>query len=146
MDKWMNDEPLRGYDSAEASDVTAVETGSVTLVQQHFKDEVDVNTIVRRFGLTNVVPAAVAAGVYGDFTGIHDYGSAVAAIEKAEAGFMKLPAEVRDRFENDPARLIAFAQGSTEAEFLAAMEPPKPVLSPAVSPVPDVGPVVAPGS
>lgn len=114
---------LRSYDSAVVSIATGIETGSVSLVQQHYKEEVDVNTIVRRFGLTAAMPSGAAGGMYGDFTGITDYDDAVARIERANAGFMSLPAEVRERFGNDPSRLISLAQTGSEAEFLAATSP-----------------------
>lgn len=111
---------LHGYSWAEVSDLSGVDTGPETMVQQHFRDEVDVNTIVRRFGLSSDLPAAVNAGVYGDFTGIEDYASAVAAIDRAHEGFMRLPAQVREKFDNDPGRLISAAHSMSEADFLSA--------------------------
>lgn len=117
-------EPGPGYDAGCLSDMTAREAGpgDVSLVQQQFGEEVDINTIVRRFGLTQEMPSGIAGGVYGDFSGITDYESAVEAIDRARSGFMKLPAEVRDRFGNDPARLIRLAHELPEAEFVRAFE------------------------
>jgi len=117
------DASLRSYDAKAVSDGTALHTGSETLVQQHLKDEVDINTIVRRFGLTRDMPAGAAGGVYGDFTGISDYDGALEAIRRAREGFMVLPPEVRERFGNDPGRLIRFAQESSPEAFDAAMKP-----------------------
>lgn len=94
-----------------------VDTGTETTVQQHFKDEVDVNTIVRRFGATGQLPAFRPEGVYGDFTGIEDYDGAIERIERAHNAFMQLPASVREQFDNDPGRLIRAASVSSEDEF-----------------------------
>lgn len=113
----------RGYDTGEVSDETAIDTGKDTMVQQQFGIEQDVNTIVKRFGLTGNTPFGSAAGVYGDFTGICDYSSAMEVIERAQKGFMTLPPDVRERFENDPGRMIAYAQSVPEEEFIRAFEP-----------------------
>lgn len=114
---------LRSYSSRAVSDATAADEDDESLVQQQFKDEVDINTIVRRFGLTREMPSGIAGGVYGDFTGIQDYEGAVAAIEKAHEGFMKMPPELRERFGNDPGKLIAFAQSVDAEQFVRAFEP-----------------------
>lgn len=118
------DASLRSYDSGEVSAKLATDTGPETLVQQHFADEVDVNTIVRRFGLTRELPIGVAGGVYGDFSGISDYESALEQIERARAGFMALPAPVRERFNNNPGELIKYAQSVSLEEFERSMAPP----------------------
>jgi len=136
------DASLRSYDSGEVSDFTATRNDGVSIVQQQFADEVNVNTIVRRFGLTRDMPSGKLGGVYGDFSGIAGYEDAVAAIERARAGFMTLPAEVREKFRNDPGRLIATVQDMTQEEFNAAYMPPKPPAAPAVPPV--VPPAVPP--
>lgn len=113
---------LRSRPWREVQLETAIDTGTRTVVQQHFQDEVDVNTIVRRFGLTREMPAGVAGGVYGDFTDISDYDSALARIRRADEGFMTLPPEVRERFGNDPSLLVRAASELSEAEFVEALK------------------------
>lgn len=97
---------LRGYDAKAASLDTSIDTGSESKVQQHLGVEVDVNTIMRRHGITGALPLGPATGVYGDFTDISDYESAVERVRGAEKRFQELPAEVRERFKNDPGLLI----------------------------------------
>lgn len=75
------------------------------MTQQHFAHEVDINTICERFGLSPAT-APAAAGVYGDFSGITDFESALAAVERARSGFAALPAEVREKYKNDPGRFL----------------------------------------
>lgn len=106
-----------GWNSKMWSERSRTFNDGVSLVQQHFKDEVDINTIVRRFGMTGEMPFGAAAGVYGDFTEVTDFASAKERIMRAEAGFMKLPADVRERFGNDPGAMVQFAQERGEDEF-----------------------------
>lgn len=100
---------LYNYDPDEASNAAGLkidEAESVT--QQQFAEEVDINTIVKRFGLTGELPNGVAMPVSGDFTGVADFQSAMNVVRQAQEAFMELPAEVRYRFSNDPARVVEF--------------------------------------
>lgn len=77
--------------------------------QQSAKDECDINLIVaaaqRGAGIKHVNPAVPQ---YGDFTGLPDYKSALLMVNKASDMFMSLDAFVRERFGNDPGRLLDF--------------------------------------
>lgn len=112
--------------AGEVSAYLAKEPGLDSPVQQQFQDEVDVNVIVRRFGVGQPV-ALNTMGVYGDFTGVYDYESALERIQGAHDRFMTLPPEVRARFDNDPGKLISAAQSMSEDEFAKVMDPPKAV-------------------
>ena len=68
---------LYGYDVKEASDATALTCADPSLAVQSQKDEADINTIVRNFGLTGKLPANIRPATYGDFTGVDDYQSAL---------------------------------------------------------------------
>lgn len=94
-------------------DAVSVETGLVCdpeggMAQQQFAAEVDINTIVRRFGLTGELPENPRMPMSGDFTTVVDFQSAMQAVRVAEEAFMEFPAEVRARFANDPQRMISF--------------------------------------
>jgi len=119
--------------------------GGVVLTQQHPKEEVDINTIVRRFGLTAEMPFGAAGGFYGDFTGIQDFESALGLVEGAQERFEALPAHVRERFDNDPGKLIAYVQRVSQKEYedlynqhegssAAATKAAETVVSPPVEP------------
>ena len=96
------------YDTNAASDESGVACEEPSLAQQHFKDECDINNILRQFNITGLLPEAPLSPRYGDFTGVTDYHSALNAVIAAEDGFMTLPADIRSRFLNDPANLINF--------------------------------------
>lgn len=97
--------------------------------QQQFKDETDINTIARKFGLTGMLPAPRRLPSFGDFTGISDYQTALNQVMAADAAFLTLPAPVRDRFGNDYQALLDFLadegnrQEATDLGLLERLEP-----------------------
>ena len=108
------------YDTNAASDEGALVCLEPTLAQQHFKDECDINYILKTFGVEGLAVNPLQPR-YGDFTDVVDYHSALNAVIAAEDEFMALPANIRTRFDNDPAKLIDFLENDanrTEAENL----------------------------
>jgi phage internal scaffolding protein len=101
------------YDRDAASNESGVACEEPSLAQQHFKDECDINNILRQFNVTGLLPEAPLSPRYGDFTGIVDYHSALNAVIAAEDEFMALPADLRARFQNDPEQLINFLDDSS---------------------------------
>jgi phage internal scaffolding protein len=96
------------YDTNAASNESGLACEEPSLTQQHFKDETDINNILRQFNVTGLLPENALSPRYGDFTGINDYQSALNAVIAAEDGFMALPADLRARFSNNPEELINF--------------------------------------
>lgn len=114
------------YDVNEASDASSLVCEDPSLAQQHAKDECDINTIVRRFGLTGELPNGVRAPTYGDFTDAVDYHTAMNAVLAADAAFMQLPADIRTRFNNDAGAFVDFVSDDNnraEAEKLGLVLP-----------------------
>lgn len=100
-----------GYDVDEASleaGVDCSERVEASRTQQHFAEEVDINTIVRRFGLTGELPTNVPMVLQGDFTNVVDFRSAMDLVVAAREAFMEQPAHVRARFDNDPQKFLDF--------------------------------------
>jgi phage internal scaffolding protein len=100
------------YDTDAASNESGLHCEDASLAQQHFKDECDINNILRQFNITGILPEHAVSPRYGDFTGVMDYHSALNQVIAAEDEFMSLPATTRARFENDPAQLIEFLNNS----------------------------------
>lgn len=101
-----------GYQSYPADQVS-LETGVACtkeedMTQQSFKEESDINEIVRRFGLTGQMPADFRAPQSGDFTGIYDFQSAMNAVRQAQESFDSLPANIRAKFDNNPQKMMDF--------------------------------------
>lgn len=96
------------YDTNAVSVATGVECLEPTLTQQQFAEDADINTIVRRFGITGQLPVNGRMPTYGDFSDVDDFHSAVNAVRAATEAFMALPGNVREEFGHDPQRLIDF--------------------------------------
>lgn len=96
------------YDMNEASDASGLACRDESRAKQSFAEECDINTIVRRFGLTGHLPVGVRMPSYGDFSQVVDYHTAMNAIASANESFDRMPAEVRARFNNSPAAFVEF--------------------------------------
>lgn len=96
------------YDREAASDEAGLKCEDLSLAKQEFREESDINTIVRRFGLTGQLPPDLRVPTSGDFTDIYDFQTAMNAVVQARESFMLLPAHVRERFHNDPQELVSF--------------------------------------
>lgn len=92
-----------------------------TKTQQHFKNDVNINQIIKKAMKSRGLPPAINPGYYGDFTSYTDYQNALDRIQNANDRFMEIPAEIRKRFDNNPGRFAAFLMDEnnrTEAENL----------------------------
>lgn len=123
------------YDYKEASDAAGlVCPPEEDMTQQQFAEEVDINEIVRRFGLTGELPENFRAPMTGDFSEVTDFQSAMNAVRAAESEFMRMPAELRRRFADDPQRLLDFLddpRNRAEAESLGLVKRPAETTRPA---------------
>lgn len=86
------------------------------MTEQSFRNECDINQILKRFVKTgNLEHAERYEPVYGEHTGL-DLKSALDIVADANNMFMDLPSETRNRFENDPAQFLDFVQDEENAE------------------------------
>lgn len=96
------------YDTDAASNESGLHCEDASLTQQHFAEETDINYILKQFNITGMLPTSPISPQYGDFSNINDYHSALNAVMAAEDEFDSLPAQIRARFDNEPAALIDF--------------------------------------
>lgn len=117
----------------EVSIVTGSENNEPTMTQQHDADETDINTIVKKFKVTGVLPQGIRVPSYGDFTdGISDFRTAMEAIRAASESFMALPGEVRARFGNDPQAFLEFCSDENNIDQMREMGLAVPKAEPPV--------------
>nr|WAE43756.1 MAG: internal scaffolding protein [Microviridae sp.] len=124
------------YDSDSVSRETSTINTDRSLAVQSELEESDINTIVRRFGLTGKLPENVRIPQSGDFSGVGSYHDAVNLAMAADEAFMKFPAEVRRRFDHDPANMIAFVEDDRnrdEAIALGLVPAPAASIAPSAS-------------
>lgn len=116
------------YDVDAASDAAGIKFDpDEGRTQQSFKEECDINEIVRRFGLTGEVPENLHMPQSGDFTGVTDFQQAMNIVRQAEEEFLRVPAGIRARFNNDPGAMMAFLEdvnNRDEAVKLGLVNPP----------------------
>lgn len=81
--------------------------------KQAFKDECDVNNILRRYRKTMGIDflnqyQGYLHGQFGDVSAAPEYSEALAKIREGEAAFEAMPSNLRARFGNDPVQFLDF--------------------------------------
>lgn len=109
------------YDMNAASLASGTPGGGAIRTQQHQKDETDINLIVKRFGITGMLPQNVRVPLSSDFVDILDFQSAQNALVQAKRSFSAMSADVRTRFGNDPAKFVAFCSDSRNIDEMRKM-------------------------
>lgn len=88
-----------------------------SMTKQSFTKEADIDYILKKYAETGVVQhGAVGSAMYGDFQDVPAYQEALDAVMRAQEGFDSLPAQVRTRFGNDPAKLLEFVSDDKNYE------------------------------
>lgn len=101
--------------------------------KQSFKDECDVNNIMARYIRTGVLEFRQRHEPrYGDCTGA-DFQFYMNEIAKANSMFADMPAQLRARFENDPAKFLDFVQNPKNLDEARELGLCKPVVAQAAA-------------
>lgn len=110
--------------------------------KQHFAEECDINNIMERYEKTGVLPEATRQLLYGDFSDVGSFQEAQDIVLLGRAQFDALPARVRDRFGNDPAKFLAFCEDESNRDEMITLglidkpEAPAPAKGEAGTPAP----------
>lgn len=96
------------YDADQLSKQVATKTVGESMTNQADAKQADINTIVKNFGLTGQVPVINLPPSIDEFDGIFDFQSAMNVMAQANQAFMRLPAEARSYFNNDPHLFVNF--------------------------------------
>jgi phage internal scaffolding protein len=113
-----------------------------SLVDQVGDGFTNVNDIMKRFEKMPTLAQLQAAGIggdggfYADFIGAPDYEQALQISNRAKDQFALLPAHVRGRFENDPAKFLDFVsreENGAECIRMGLKKEPEPKKEPEVS-------------
>lgn len=114
------------------------------VTKQSFKDECDINKIIAKFDRTGMIENLnKKSPFYGDVSGLVDYHEALNIVAEAQSLFQSMSAEVRERFSNDPEKMIAFLnnpKNKNEAIKLGLVIPPSPEPTPPINPEPSEAP------
>lgn len=130
------------YDVRAASLEAGLACPEPTLTQQHHAPDTDINLIVKRYVQTGLLPQTQLQPLYGDFQTL-SFHDAQNRIRAATEAFMKIPAEIRSRFDNDPGKFVDFASKPENADELVRLKlrdpPPRAVPPPQPAPQPNSG-------
>ena len=129
------------YDRNLASVESGIVCDDDSRAIQSAEEESNINTIVRRFGISGKLPDQVAMPKSGDFSGAPDFHTAMNLVRQAQEEFVRVPADVRARFSNDPQAFMNFFEDPAnrdEAKHLGLLRDPVPDPAPMrVQVVPD---------
>lgn len=112
---------------AERQAESAISFSDPSKAVQSEKDDADINVIVKRFGLTGKLPTAINLPSYGDFDTISDFRTALDIVSAAESEFLKVPADIRARFDHDPGQFLAFVENPENLDELRKLGLAKPL-------------------
>lgn len=91
------------------------------VTKQSFREECDINNIIRQFQRTGVVRHLnEARASFADISELGDFHDAIALVELASESFMELPAKVRKVFDHDPAKFLDAAHDPEKRYLLEA--------------------------
>ncbi len=121
---------------------------SYTRTKQSFKNDCDVNNIVRQHTRNKIPFHLPQAENFGFHTGL-DFRESVELVMQAQTMFDELPSHVRTQFQNNPGAFLDFVQdpdnadelvtmglalqksdGSTDGALKPSEDPPKPSADP----------------
>lgn len=126
FDQWQNKPPRPVVSTPDPVD---------SKVQQHFKDQLEINNIMKRAQNGGFLPPAPDSGMYLDMS-CTDFREARDMLLRAREAFDRLPSDLRLRFGNDPAKACAWLSDPLNAdEAIRLHMKPKPVQQPIQQPV-----------
>lgn len=109
-------------------------------VQQHQKDETDINKIMARYVKTGVIDHInTHQPHYGDNTAL-DYQQSLNIILHAENMFAELPAQARKHFDNNPETFLKFVEDPSNHDKLYDLGLSNSPMKPETTPDPLVKP------
>lgn len=110
-------------------DFTEVTDHNRSKTKQSFKDECDINILLRSMRTQgDLVKLSTVVGEYGDFSSTLTYHDALNQVLEAEAAFLELPSDVRTRMRNDPGIFLEFMgdPANVEESIALGLRPAQP--------------------
>ena len=83
--------------------------GGELITRQEFAEECDINNMIADFkqtGMFKHVNKHAERGIYANLPDVHDYQEALIQASRANAAFAALPSKIRQKWDNDPRKLL----------------------------------------
>lgn len=87
-----------------------------SIVKKEFKDQTDINYMLKRFKVTGQIPVNKNMPQYGDVSGLKSFHDAYEVVQQAYDTFDTLPSQIRKKFDNDPLSIIDFLDNPANLE------------------------------
>lgn len=126
-------------DHSKVARFVEVKNFGPTMASQASADEVDINKIMARVQKGQTVLGSDGEPFYGDVSDLGGLQEALMKVQEAEDLFMQYPAEVREKFENNPVNMIGFLEDPANLDEAIKMGLIKPKPAPPTPPVPEPG-------
>lgn len=105
---------LTGYESGKERSALSDQAGFAcvgdSMTVQAGAEEADINFIVARVLRGGELPVLDRLPLQVEFAEAMDFGTALRAIKDAEDLFMRLPAQVRSKFDNNPEGFVEYCE------------------------------------
>lgn len=93
-----------------------------SLCKQSFKDECNINTILKKYEKTGLVSHSTSANaIFDDFSSCDDYQSSLNNVIQAQSMFDSLPSGIRKRFANNPALFMDFVHDPSNLDEMVRL-------------------------
>ncbi len=86
----------------------SIEFPEKTKTEQSHVGATNINSIMKRYHRSGLLPRVQGSPMFGDFTRVEDYHAAQGKLIAAQEEFLALPAEIRQRFDNNAGNLVGF--------------------------------------
>ncbi len=96
--------------------VSVVSPAGHTPAQQQFKEDCDINTIMKRYNKTGLIDHVAQHQPEYGFATPQQYHQSMNIIAQAESMFNDLPSGLRNEFQNNPQAFLEFVQDPKNAE------------------------------
>ncbi|QCQ84845.1 internal scaffolding protein [Blackfly microvirus SF02] len=133
MSQALRDAGIKDTDRAKIARFCEVKDFGISLTSQAPAEETDINKIMARVLKGQTVLASNGQPFYGDVSEFGGLQEAIIKVQEADELFIQYPAEMRERFDNDPVKFVEFLenpQNKEEAIKLGLVNAP-PVPEPA---------------
>jgi len=126
-----------------------------SMTKQSHIAECDINNIIRDFKVTGQIAHMnnqARQGAYVDLPDQLDFQESLNMVQRAQTSFNTLPAAVRDRFNNDPARFLDFMANPANQDEIIKMglatdlRPPTTAPATGAAPAPEAPPTPTAGA
>lgn len=89
--------------------------------QQQFKNECDINQILKKYQKTGAFNHANTHSPNYDFASALDFRESMEIVQNAQSMFQELPSSIRAKFHNNPEEFLDFTQNPENASEMVSL-------------------------